>query len=211
MANASLSATARTERGKGAARALRRDGQVPAVIYGHAREPQSLAVNARDLGRLLDHVTGSTIIELTIDGKPSRTLVREIQRHPFKRFVQHIDFQELVAGEKVTVDVPIIYRGAPVGVREGGIFDQVMHAITISADPVHIPDHIDVDVSGLVIGHPLHISDLTLPPNIEVLDEPTATVCLVTAPKVVAETVEPEEGAVAEPELIRKAKPDDEE
>ena len=209
MAHASLSATARTERGKGAARSLRRDGQVPAVIYGHAREPQPLAVNARDLGRLLEHVTGSTVIELTIDGKLSRTLVRDIQRHPYKRHVQHIDFQELVAGEKVTVDVPIIYRGTPAGVREGGIFDQVMHEITISADPVHIPDHIDVDVSGLVIGHPLHISDLTIPANVEVLDDPTATVCLVTAPKVEAE-VTPSEAVVAEPELIRKAKADDE-
>ena len=121
MANASLSATARAERGKGAARTLRRDGQVPAVIYGHAREVQSLAVNARDLGRLLEHVTGSTIIELTIDGKASRTLVREIQRHPFKRHVMHIDFQELVAGEKVTVDVPIIYRGTPIGDNDGEV------------------------------------------------------------------------------------------
>ena len=211
MANASLSATARADRGKGAARSLRRDGQVPAVIYGHAREPQSLSLNARDLGRLLEHVTGSTIIELTIDGKASRTLVREIQRHPFKRHVMHIDFQELVAGEKVTVDVPIIYRGTPAGVREGGIFDQILHAITISADPVHIPDHIDVDVSELVIGHPLYVSDLTLPANIEVLDEPTAAVCMVSAPKVVTEDAPAEEAASAEPELIRKAKPDDEE
>ena len=209
MSMASLSATARADRGKGAARTLRRDGQVPAVIYGHAREPQSLAVNARDVGRLLEHVTGSTVIELTIDGKASRTLIREIQRHPYKRHVMHIDFQELVAGEKVTVDVPIIYRGTPAGVREGGILDQVMHEITISADPVNIPDHIDIDVSELVIGHALHISDLTLPANIEVLDEPTATVCMVTAPKVEAEAA-PAESAAAEPELIRKPKPDDE-
>ena len=210
MSSKSLSATARTERGKGAARTLRRDGQVPAVIYGHSREPQSLALNTRDLGRMLEHVTGSTVIELTIDGKLSRTLIRDIQRHPYKRHVMHVDFQELVAGEKVTVDVPIIYRGTPVGVREGGILDQVMHEITISADPVHIPDHIDVDVSELAIGHALHISDLTIPGEIEVLDEPTATVCLVTAPKVEAEPAPADAAAVAEPELIRKPKPEDE-
>ena len=209
MSSKSLSATARTGKGKGAARSLRRDGQVPAVIYGHSRDSQSLALNARELGRMLEHVTGSTVIELTVDGKLSRTLIRDIQRHPFKRHVLHVDFQELVAGEKVTVDVPIIYRGTAIGVREGGILDQVMHAITISADPVHIPDHIDVDVSALVIGHALHISDLPIPANIEVLDEPTATVCIVTAPKVEAEPVAAEPSA-AEPELIRKAKPDDE-
>lgn len=208
MSTASLSASARTTGGKGAARTLRRDGQVPAVIYGHAREPQPLAINARELKRLLDNVTGSTVIELTIDGKLSRTLVREIQRHPVRRDVIHVDFQELVAGEKVTVDVPIIYRGTPAGVREGGILDQILHELTISADPVNIPDHIDVDVSELVIGHPLHVRDIKVPANIEVLDDADATIAVVSAPKTTTETVTEE--AAAEPELIRKPKPDEE-
>lgn len=208
MSTASLSASARTSGGKGAARTLRRDGQVPAVIYGHSRQPQSLSINARELKRLLDHVTGSTVIELTVDGKVSRTLIRDIQRHPVRREVIHVDFQELVAGEKVTVDVPIIYRGTPAGVREGGILDQIMHELTISADPTNIPDHIEVDVSGLTIGHPLHVRDLTLPGNIEVLDDADATIAVVSAPKTSAEAA-PTEGA-AEPELIRKPKADEE-
>lgn len=205
MSIAPLSATARTTSGKGAARTLRREGRIPAVIYGHAREAQAIAIDERELGRMLGHVTGSTVIELTIDGKASRTLIREIQRHPVRRNVIHVDFQELVAGEKVTVDVPIIYRGTPAGVRDGGILDQVMHELTISADPSNIPDHIDVDVSGLTIGHSLHVSDLSLPANIEVLDDADATVAVVSAPKTVTETPSEEAGA-AEPELIRKPK-----
>ena len=210
MATASLSATARTTSGKGAARTLRREGQVPAVIYGHSREPQSLAINARELARLLERVTAATVIEMAIDGKASRALIREIQRHPVKRTVLHVDFQELVAGEKVTVGVPLVYRGTPAGVREGGILDQILHTINVSADPTNIPAHIDVDVSGLAIGHPLHIRDLALPANIEVLDAPDATIAVVSAPKTATETASEESSATAEPELIRKPKPEEE-
>ena len=99
MATASLTATPRADTGKGAARTLRRSGQVPGVIYGHGREPQSLALPARELDRLLDRISfESTVVELALDGKTARTLIREIQRHPFKRQILHLDFQELVAG-----------------------------------------------------------------------------------------------------------------
>ncbi len=211
MASATLSAKARTNTGKGAARALRRDGQIPAVIYGHAREPQALTLDAREFGRLLDHVTASTVIELALDGAATKTLIREIQRHPFKRSVLHVDFQELVAGEKITVEVPLIFRGAAPGVREGGILDQVMHSISIEADPTTIPDHIDVDVSGLTLGKTIHVGDLTLPAGATLLDEADATVAMVSVPKVQAETTEaePAAAAVAEPELIRKPKGDE--
>jgi large subunit ribosomal protein L25 len=209
MASAELSATPRDTTGKGGARTLRRDGKVPAVIYGHHREPQSLAVDAKDLERLLDRVTASTVINLTVSGDARRTLIREIQRHPFKRHVLHIDFQELVAGEKVTVAVPLIYHGTPEGVRSGGMLDQIMHELTLKADPASIPDHIDVDVSGLAIGKPLHVSDLTLPAGVEVLAEDTATVAVVSAPRTATEEVVTPD-AVAEPELIRKAKEDEE-
>src|SRR4051812_10664794 len=107
MAIAQLNATPRNDRGTGVARKLRQAGQVPAIIYGHGREPQSLAVVTRDIDKLLTQVSAaSTVIELTVDGTMAKTLIREIQRHPFKRHILHIDFQELVAGEKVTVSVP---------------------------------------------------------------------------------------------------------
>src|SRR6185503_15410015 len=165
MATVSLAAKARNTIGKGNARKLRQAGEVPAVIYGHSRDAQSLSLNSRDLEKLLTQIAGtSTVVELTMNGKTARTLIREVQRHPFKRQVLHVDFQELVAGEKVTLRVPLRFHGTPVGVREsGGIFEETMHQITLRVDPASIPDHIDVDVANIAIGHSLHISDIQLP------------------------------------------------
>lgn len=204
MSTASLSASVRTETGKGAARKIRQAGNIPAVIYGHGREPQSLMLNARETDKLLKSIAiSSTVIELSIDGKVCRSLIREVQRHPFKRTITHIDFQELVVGETVSVHCPIVYVGVPEGVRlEGGLLDQIMHQLHIEVDPSAIPNHIDVDVSALKVGKSLHVSDLTLPAGIKVLDEPGTTVCIVQVPKVAVETA----AAVAEPEVIR-AKP----
>ncbi len=209
MSTASLSASVRTETGKGAARKIRQAGNIPAVIYGHGREAQSLMINARETDKLLKSIAiSSTVIELAIEGKSARTLIREVQRHPFKRTITHIDFQELVAGETVSVHCPIVYVGVPEGVRlEGGLLDQIMHQLHIEVDPSAIPNHIDVDVSALKVGKSLHVSDLTLPAGIKVLDEPGTTVCIVQVPKVAVETVA--DGA-AEPEVIRaKPKADD--
>jgi large subunit ribosomal protein L25 len=210
MASVTLNASVRAETGKGAARKIRQAGNIPCVIYGHGREPQSLTVYARETEKLLRGIaTSSTVIELNIEGKVARSLIREIQRHPFKRTIVHIDFQELVAGETVTVKCPIVYIGTPEGVRlEGGILDQIMHELTIEVDPSNIPNHIDVDVSNVKLGKSLHVSDLPTVAGIKIMDEPGATVCVVAAPKVHADA--PAEGSVVEPELIRKVKPDDE-
>ena len=214
MAKASLGAQLRPDRGTGAARKLRQSGQVPAVIYGHGREPQSLTINTREIDKLLTQISAeATVIEITVEGKVARTLIREIQRHPFKRHIVHVDFQELVAGEKVTVSIPLRFIGVPDGVRiSGGILEETMHQVHLRLDPASIPDHIDVDVTPLTIGHNLHIRDLKLPEGVAVLDEPGATVCLVAAPKA---AVEPVAGAettgVPEPELIRKTKAEEDE
>jgi large subunit ribosomal protein L25 len=215
MATASLNATPRTERGTGVARKLRQAGSVPAVIYGHGRDAQSLVINTREIDKLLSqYAAASTVIELTVDGTTAKTLIREIQRHPVKRHIVHIDFQQLVAGEKVTVSVPLRFHGTPDGVRvSGGILEETMHQVHLRVDPSQIPDHIDVDVTPLTIGHNLHVRDLQLPDGVAVLDEPGATVCLVAAPKAAVEATpgEGETPAAGEPELIRKAKADEDE
>jgi large subunit ribosomal protein L25 len=216
MATASLTATPRADTGKGAARTLRRSGQVPGVIYGHGREPQSLALPARELDRLLDRISfESTVVELALDGKTARTLIREIQRHPFKRQILHVDFQELVAGEKVTVRVPLVLVGTPEGVRSGGgVIDQTMRELEIEVDPSNMPNHIDVDVNDLAIGHSIHVRELAVPAGVTVLADEDASVVSVHAARVVEET--PAAGVEAietapEPELIRKTKEEDEE
>lgn len=212
MATASLNAKSRSESGKGAARSLRRNGEVPAVVYGHAREPQSLSVNSRELDKLLQHITAeSTVVELSLDGGTSRTLIREIQRHPFKNVILHVDFQELVAGEAVSVRVPIVLVGTPEGVRNsGGVLDQLMRELAIEVDPANIPNHIDVDVTGLAVGHTIHVSDVTLPEGVTVVDDGGGTICVVSVPKVSTATEVTEEvAAPGEPELIRKPKPEE--
>ena len=211
--NATLTATPRAETGKGVARKLRAAGQVPAVIYGHNRAPQSLAVPARELGRLLERISAAnTVVELSLDGRTSRTLIREIQRHPFKRHILHVDFQELVAGEKVTVKVPLVLVGTADGVRNGGgVLDQTLYALEIEADPTHIPNHIDVDVTDVAIGHPLHVRDLTLPSDITVLDDPDASVLTIQPPREGMDEQVPTAGEGGpEPEVIRAKKDDDE-
>ncbi len=214
MATAQFSASPRSDVGTGNARKLRQSGNVPAVIYGHGRDPQPLALNTRDFEKLLSRIAyASTVIELDVGGKRALTLIREIQRHPFKKEIIHVDFQELVAGEKVTVSVPLVFIGVPDGVRNsGGILDQVMHEVSILVDPAAIPNHVDVDVTDLTIGHSFHVGDLKLPEGIEVLDEEEATICVVTAPKAVVEETPAAEAVVeapAEPELIRKPKPEE--
>ena len=215
MASEQLSASARDIGGKGVARKLRSEGRIPAVVYGHGREPQPLSINSRELDRLLDHIAAeATVIDLDIDGKPARTLIREIQRHPFKRQILHVDFQELVAGEKISVRLPIILVGVPDGVRlDGGILDQTMRELEVEVDPSNIPNHVDIDVTKLTIGSSIHVRDITLPEGVEVLDDGDASVCVVSAPRAAVEAVATEEteAVAAEPEVIRAKKPEEDE
>ncbi len=215
MATANLSAKKRTDSGKGAARKLRSAQQIPGIIYGHNREPQMLALDWRELERMLERVSPeTTVIELDIDGTTSRTLIREIQRHPFKRQVLHVDFLELVAGERVTVDVPVVLVGIPAGVRSsGGILDQILREVTVDVDPSNIPNHLELDVSALEVNESLHVANLVVPAGVEVQDDPDATICVVAPPRVEAEAEPAAETATegAEPELIRKEKEGEEE
>ena len=219
MATASLNAKVRTGRGKGVARKLRAAGEFPAVIYGHGREPLSLSINAREFGKLAERIRlTSTVIEIALDGKVAKTIIREVQRNPLTREMLHADFQELVAGEKITVSIPLKFLGTPEGVKAGGILEEVMHQVHVRVDPSNIPDHIDVDVTALTIGHSLHISDLKLPAGVEVTDDAEQTIAVVAAPRaeeevapaVTAEGVPAAPEAAPEPELIRKPKPDEE-
>jgi large subunit ribosomal protein L25 len=219
MATVSLSANAREASGKGGARQLRMNGQIPAVIYGHAREAQSLTLNARDLDKMLEHIQAeSTVIEVSVGGKTSKTLIREIQRHPFKRQILHVDFQELVAGEKVTVSIPITLTGIAEGVRlGGGVLDQTLRELEIEVDPSNIPDHIEYDVTAMVIGDSVHVSDLKLPEGVEVQDDPETSVAVLAAPRAVIEetaaapaAAEGEGAVAAEPEVIGRGKEDEE-
>ena len=216
MATATLNATPRSGVGKGAARKLRSMQRTPGIIYGHKRDPLPLAIETRELEKLLEHIAaGSTVVELHLDGTTTRTLIREIQRHPYRPEILHVDFMELVAGEKVTLAIPLVLVGTPNGVRfDGGILDQVMREVEVETDPANIPNHIDVDVTALGMNDSLHVRDITLPAGVDALEDPDATVCVVSPPRVADEAPAPAAEATeepAEPELIRKPKGEEEE
>jgi large subunit ribosomal protein L25 len=216
MANqVSLEAKTRTESGKGVARKLRSEGKIPAVIYGHDRAPEALVVDSMAFSKALAAVSGATIIDVTVDGKaPVKALIREIQRNPVRPAdVIHLDLYEVKADEKITVKVPVHLVGTPDGVRNsGGVLDHSIREMEIEVFPGDIPPSIDIDVTALTIGHSIYVRDVNVP-KVRILNDPDIPVCSVVAPRA-EEVVAPVVGEVpvtAEPELIRKPKPEDEE
>ena len=209
-----LAAESRTTKGKGAARTLRRQGRVPAVIYGHHREPTSLSVEATALDRLLTVEHGTrALLDITVDGKaPVKALIREIQRNPVRRQdIVHLDLYEVKADEKIIVKVPVHLTGTAEGVRNGGgILEHPVRELTVRLFPADIPERFEVDVTALGIGKTIHVSELSIP-KAEIMDDGALVVAAVVAPRVEeVVAVVADAAVVAEPEVIKKGKADDE-
>lgn len=201
MSPASLAARPRTGTGKGAARSLRREGRVPAVLYGPDLEtPVHLSVDVHDAESLFTSVSvDNTIIELNVEGADEsyRTLVREVQTHPWKGSLLHVDFLRIRRGVTVDLQVPVRLLGTAVGVTMGGIVEQVLHDLPIRCTPSKIPGSVDVDISALEIGDSLAVSELELGEEVEATIDPGRTVCTIAAPTV-AEVAGEEEAEEAE-------------
>ena len=204
MASATLRASRRDTGGKGAARKLRGTGQVPAVLYGHGDRTESLAVNAHDLELLLHHVNPeNTLIGLDIDGAKSDVLIREIQRHPWRPEVLHVDFLLVHGDETLTLDVPVRLNGTPVGVLEdGGVLDQVIYELHVECLPRNIPEVAEIDISNLRVGESVRVGDISLA-NVTVLTDPDLAVASVHAPRMQEEEAPAPDEAVPEPEVLR--------
>src|SRR5881409_1613734 len=204
----SVVASLRQRTGKGAARQARFHGKVPAVIYGHGRDAQPLELEAKALEKALQGVEpASTIIELAVDGKTVKTLIREIQRHPIRPDIIHVDFYEIHATEKVKLKVPVHLVGNP-----DGVLDQVTREVEIEVLPENIPDRVELDVNALKIGDSLHVRDLSIP-NAKILTDAELTIATVVPPRAeeVAAPTPEATTEVAEPELIRKVREGEEE
>ena len=213
---ANIQAHTRGETGKGAARGFRRSGRVPAVIYGHDRPSEAVTVETLALTKLLGTISAATtIVDVTVDQRaPVKALIREIQRNPLRPVdILHLDLYEVKADEKITVSVPVHLVGVPDGVRNfGGVLDQVLYSLEVEVLPADIPDHIELDVTNLTIGHSLFVRDVQVL-KARILNSPDSPVCSVVAPRTeeVAPVAEAAEVvAPAEPELIRKPKAEDE-
>jgi large subunit ribosomal protein L25 len=208
MQHLSLPAESRNGTGKGAARTLRRQGKVPAVIYGRSQQARPLAVDHRVLDKVLETIGGeAALLDVSIDGEaPIMAVVREVQRDAVRRQdIVHFDLYAVVADEPIVVDVPVHIIGTPEGVRnQGGVLDHHLHRISLKVLPGDIPDHIEVDVTHLMVGQAIHIGDVTVAKGEIVNDAEVSVVSVVvTRAEVAAETPE---GAAAEPEVIKKGK-----
>jgi len=188
---AMLKAQKRDGKGKGAARTLRRAGRVPAVLYGRELEAVHLSVDAHEAELLFHSISvDNTIVDLEVEGekKPYQTLVREIQTHPWRANLVHIDFLRIQEGVAVDLEVPVILVGVPVGVRlNGGVLEQIVHELEIRCIPSKIPEKFELDVSALDVNQSFHVSDIPLTEGVEILAAPDQTICAVAIPRVVEE------------------------
>jgi large subunit ribosomal protein L25 len=185
--------------GSSASRRLRADGKVPAVLYGRGAEPAPLTVAWRDLRSALTTDKGlNALLTIDVGGKQTKAIVKEIQRHPVRRDVLHVDFLSVDVDKPITTDVPIVLEGeATLVLREEGVVEQALNAIVVHAKPDAIPGHLAVDVSELEIGHTITVADLVLPPGVTTDADPEETV--VTAKHAaVEEEPEPVEGEEGE-------------
>lgn len=199
MQRVAIEAVARESGKHGKLSALRRQGFIPAVVYGHGMTPMSVAVQIRAFERIRRTTGESAIVELQFgDGKTITTVVHEFQKNPIRDTYTHVDFLSISLDEPLTSKIPIRPVGTPIGLKEGGVLEHSLYELEVEALPLDIPDYLDVDVAGLGLKHSIHVADLQLGDKVKVLSNATATVFSVVAPVVEEVAPAPEEGAVAE-------------
>lgn len=200
MATTQLAATIRTSRGSAESRRLRRTGFVPATVYGHEVDAKSVTVNSRELYTVLHTESGlNAVITLTVDGEQITTLAREVQRHPVRGDITHLDFIRISLTETVSAEVGIDFEGLPDGVRNGGgIVETIRSVVTVEARATDIPSTIHLDISQLSIGEVLRVSDLPVIPGVVYTDDPESSLVTVSVPAAAISeeaALEGEEGA----------------
>ena len=190
--------------GKGEAHRIREEGSIPGVLYGHGVQGLPIRVNAREFGRVLGTGAGrNNLVELQLDGDKHTAMIKEIQQDYLRSVPLHVDFYRISLSETIKAVVPLVIVGAEVVVKEGGIVEHQLHEVEVECLPTDIPEHIEVDVSRLRVGHHLTVADLKVPAGVAVLNDPVETVVVVDAPRGEgAEEGEAKGGGSAEPELV---------
>ena len=206
-ANFKLDASVRTDLGKGASRRLRREDKLPGIIYGGEEAPVSITLDHNKVNNSADfEAFYSHVLEVNLDGKVVEVLVKDMQRHPFKPKITHIDFQRVIAGQDVHTNVPLhfVNEEKSAAVKAGGIAEHHVTEIEVTCLPKNLPEFIEVDMAGVEMGQTLHLSDLTLPAGVSSVElakndeaHDLAVVTVKPAPKA-AETDEDGEEAASE-------------
>ena len=212
-----LEAQPRTPGNKNDARRVRRQGKIPAVVYGAGQDALAVSVDPRQVSRILSSETGhNTIFDLALDGSKSKAMIVDWQYEPIKGKLLHIDVKRIAMDKKLAVMVPIFLKGEAAGVKQqGGILEQMLREVEVECLPSDIPSHIDADVSELVFGKVLRVSDLPHSDKLKFLTDENQPVAHVTSVKeevaATPEAVAAEAAAPAEPEVIKKGKQETEE
>lgn len=199
-----LKAELRQNVGKGASRRLRREADlIPAIVYGAKKAPQNLTLVHKDVAKCAESESFfSSIIGLEIDGKKEKAILKDIQRHPHKARILHIDLLRVSATEKLTMNVPLHFIGEDVaiGVKEGGMVNKLMTELEVECLPANLPESIDIDISGLEIDASIHISAIKLPTGVELAhaieddahDHPVVSISVLRVAEEIDDTVAPE-------------------
>lgn len=204
MEQFAIAAQRRDKIGTGSARAYRREGLIPGVVYGHGGEPVSLLIAAKDIQSFLRH--HGSVAQLNIAGEAEDAgmgaLLKAAQRHPVSREILSVDFLRISLTEKVQLNVPLVLTGEAVGVKiEDGVLDQAVYELTVECLPTSIPQQIELDVTDLHVGHSLHVRDIVAPEGVEIITSADEDVVNISH-RAKAETLQPEaeEGAAVEVE-----------
>ncbi|MEN8214088.1 MAG: 50S ribosomal protein L25/general stress protein Ctc [Pseudomonadota bacterium] len=216
-----ITAYSRSDSGKGASRRLRRTGMVPGIIYGTGSEPQSIAVKHNELAHQLENEAFySSILSVEVDGKAEKAVLKDMQRHPSRPFIMHLDLLRVSSKEVIKMSVPLHFTGeetAP-GVKEGGTASHLFTEVEVSCLPADLPEYIDVDVSAMDIGDAVHLSEIKLPEGVELPalalgEDHDMSIFTILAPRVEEEPAEEEAAteAAAEGEAAEAAEEGSEE
>lgn len=201
----SLAVQPRATTGTRAAKKVRAAGMIPGIVYGHKQDPVSVSVPAKELDHAI-RVQHARTFELTLNGKKETVLIRELQWDHLGKEMYHIDLWRVDATERVKVTVPVELRGQPKATG-GGVLEQPLHTLHIECLALKIPEAIRVEISGLTLGAPVHVRDLTLPDGVKVLEPGEAVVVQLKLPGQEEPTETPEGATAAEPEVLTAKKP----
>lgn len=199
--------------GKNEARRLRKTGMIPAVVYGAGQESKAVAVDPKQMNRILHSEAGhNSIFDLSLDGQSAKVMIVDWQYEPIKSALLHVDLKRIAMDKVLRVSVPIVLKGEAPGVKQqGGILEQILREVEIECLPADIPSHIDVDVSQLMFGQVIRVSDLPHDGKVKFVTDENQSIAHVVAVKEVVEAAPAEAGAEAaaapaEPEVIKKGK-----
>lgn len=213
MEQIELKASLRQETGKQAVKKMRGEGQVPATVYHRGEKPVSVTVTEKEISKIIRSAGGENIlINLTVEKEKKKSravIIKEVQHHPVKRSILHVDFNEISLTEKITVEVEVVAQGEPIGVKqEKGMLDHPLRMLKIQCLPTDIPKHIDVDVSNLKLNDSIHVKDLKVSDKIKILNDPETLLFQVKLHEEKAEEAVP--GETPELEVIREKKAEEE-